>query len=316
MRILLASMTIAPDVVAKLEAAAPGQVVVANTEADVAREAPAADAFVCSDVVYSAGIAAALKTAPRLKWLQLCTVGFDNAVRHGYPAGVTLTNVGDAYSVSVAVHALALMLALQRAIPQMVANQPTGTWQRDLTDRLIVPDGQTLVMIGFGGIGREVARLVRPLGMKVIGVSRSGRPDPAADEVVPASRLAEVLPRADVVVLALPLEADSRQMINARTLALMKPSAFLVNVGRGGLVEQDALVAALAAGKLAGAGLEVTDPEPLPAGHPLWRAPNVLISPHISGAPSPYGRMRQAERVGANIRRFIAGEPLQHLVKL
>lgn len=316
MRILLASMTIAPDVVAKLKAAAPGHVVVADDEAAVAREAPAADAFVCSDVVYSANIATALKTATKLKWLQLCTVGFDNAVRHGFPAGATLTNVGDAYSVSVALHALALMLALQRAIPQMVANQPAGKWQRDLTDKLIVPDGQTLVMVGFGGIGREVARLVRALGMKVISVSRSGRPDAAADEVYPASRLAEVLPRADVVVLALPLEADTKHMINARALALMKPSAFLVNVGRGGLVEQDALVAALFAGKLAGAALEVTDPEPLPANHPLWRAPNVLISPHVSGAPSPYGRMRQAERVSANIERFIAGGPLQHVVKL
>ena len=316
MRIVLASMTINPDVVRQLKALAPDSIVVAADEAAVAREIETADAFVCADVCYSAPIAAALATAPGLRWLQLTTVGYDNVARYGKPAGATLSNVGDAYSGSVGLHAFAMMLALQRAIPAMVANQSAGTWQRDLTDRLIMPTGHTLLMVGFGGIGREVARLSRVLGMTVIGVSRQGRPDPAADEVHPASRLHELLPRADVIVLALPIDATTKHMINARALALCKPSAFLINVGRGGLVDQDALVAALTSGRLAGAGLEVTDPEPLPAEHALWRTPNVLISPHISGAPSPHGRLRLVERVGANLQRYLRGEPVEHVVVL
>jgi phosphoglycerate dehydrogenase-like enzyme len=177
-------------------------------------------------------------------------------------------------------------------------------------------EGLTAAIVGYGSIGRAFARLAKAFGMRVVGLSRSARPDGLADEVRPAGELAAVLGRADVVVVAAPHSAETDRMIGAAQLAACRRGAILINLARGGLVDQQALVAALRSGQLGGAGLDVTDPEPLPAGDPLWDCPNVLVTPHVAGSSGHVGRARLAAFVSGNVARFVADEPPAHVVRL
>src|SRR5262245_27373419 len=273
-----------------------------------------AEALICPDFVYGAQVAEAVRArAKRLRWLQLLTQGYENALAHGLPAGVTVTNAGDAYSPAVAMHAVALLLAVQRRFPAMLTNQMKGAWDRTMSTAMASPAGATVAICGFGSIGREIARLVRAFGAKVVALTRSARPHALADESLPIGELHGVLPRADAVVLALPLDASTRHLIGAREFALFRKPAVLVNISRGGIVDTGALVEALHSGAIAGAGLDVTDPEPLPAGHPLWAAPNLLISPHVAGAVGKVGFERLAGLAARNVERFLSGRPLGHV---
>jgi phosphoglycerate dehydrogenase-like enzyme len=229
---------------------------------------------------------------------------------------VTLCNAGAAYAAAVATHAIALLLALQRYIPTALANKTRHAWDRAFTLQLTMPAASTVIVIGLGPIGREIARLLRAFGARVIGVTRRGLPDSAADEVVPASALRDVLPRADAIVIAAPYDETTRHLIGAGELAVCKKSAALVNVARGGIVEPRALEAALRSATIAGAGLDVTDPEPLPPNEPLWDAPNLIITPHCAGASGAASGERLTDLVCANLARFMRGEKLQHVVKL
>src|SRR5262245_26428685 len=274
-----------------------------------------AEALICPDFVYGAQVAEAVRArAKRLRWLQLLTQGYENALAQGVPAGVTVTNAGDAYSPAVAMHAVALLLAVQRRFPAMLANQMRGAWDRTMSTAITSPAGATAAICGFGSIGQEIARLVRAFGAKVVALTRSARPHALADESLPIGELHRVLPRADAVMLALPLEATTRHLIGARELALLRKTAVLVNISRGGIVDTAALIEALQSRAIAGAGLDVTDPEPLPPCHPLWAAPNLLISPHVAGAAGKAGFDRLADVAAENVQRFLAGEPLAHVV--
>ena len=315
MHIVLASTRVRPEVVAHLKAIGGAAVTVAGDEPALLAGMAKADALICSDHAYTPALAEALGRAPQLRWLQLLTAGYDNVGRIGVPGHLTMCNVGDAFSPAVAVHAVGLMLALQRAIPALLADQRAHTWDVNVSARMSMPDGQTMLIVGFGSIGQEIARLVRPFGMKIIGVTRSGSPDPLADEIHKTADLHRLLPRADVIVMALPLGPATTGMIGGKELALCRKSALLINIARGKIVDTAALVAALQAGTIAGAGLDVTEPEPLPAGHPLWDAPNVIIAPHIGGAAGPVGVARLSDRAGANLKRFLASEPVQHVVR-
>jgi phosphoglycerate dehydrogenase-like enzyme len=179
-----------------------------------------------------------------------------------------------------------------------------------------MPAASTVIVIGLGPIGREIARILRAFGARVIGVTRSGLPDATADDVVPASALRDVLPRADAIVIAAPYDETTRHLIGAPELAVCKKSAVLVNVARGGIVEPRALEAALRSGAIAGAGLDVTDPEPLPPNDSLWDAPNLIVTPHCAGASGAASGERLTDLVCANLARFMRGEKLQHVVKL
>jgi phosphoglycerate dehydrogenase-like enzyme len=232
------------------------------------------------------------------------------------PAHVTLCNAGAAYAASVATHAIALLLALQRHIPTALANKTRHAWDRAFTPQLTMPAAGTIIVIGLGPIGREIARLMRAFGARVIGVTRSGLSDSAADEIVPASALRDLLPRADAIVIAAPYDETTRHLIGAGELAVCKKSAVLVNVARGGIVEPRALEVALRSGAIAGAGLDVTDPEPLPPNDPLWDAPNLIITPHCAGASGAASGERLTDLVCANLARFMRREPLQHVVTL
>jgi phosphoglycerate dehydrogenase-like enzyme len=280
-------------------------------------ELPSADVLICPDNFYSAKLADAVRRdAPKLAFIQLLTAGYDHAKRQGVPAHVTLCNSGAAYAASVATHAIALLLALQRHIPTALANKTRHAWDRAFTPQLTMPAAGTIIVIGLGPIGREIARLMRAFGARVIGVTRSGLSDSAADEIVPASALRDLLPRADAIVIAAPYDETTRHLIGAGELAVCKKSAVLVNVARGGIVEPRALEVALRSGAIAGAGLDVTDPEPLPPNDPLWDAPNLIITPHCAGASGAASGERLTDLVCANLARFMRREPLQHVVTL
>ena len=280
-------------------------------------ELASADVLICPDNFYSTKLAEAVRRdAPKLALIQLLTAGFDHAKRQGVPAHVTLCNAGEAYASAVATHAITLLLALQRHIPTTLANQGRHAWDRAFTPQLTMPAASTIVVVGLGPIGREIARILRAFGARVIGVTRRGLPDPSADEVVAAGALRDVLPRADAIVIAAPLDESTRNLIDARALAACRKTAVLVNVARGGIVEPRALEASLRSGAIAGAGLDVTDPEPLPPDDPLWDAPNLIITPHCAGGSGAASGERLADLVCANLDRFMRGEKLQHVVTL
>jgi phosphoglycerate dehydrogenase-like enzyme len=287
-----------------------------NTDA-VIRALTEHDVLMCPNPVYTAPLAAALGARDSgIAWLQLLTAGYDALVEFGAPKRMVVTGAGDAYAPAVATHAVALMLALQRRLLDCVANIGARRWDRAMSARMSIPFGGEIVLVGFGSIGSEIARIVRPMGARIVAVSRKAAPTPLADAVAPATALHAVLPRADAVILALPLAPETRHMIGATELALMKRNAVLVNISRGALVDSDALAAALRDGTIAGAGLDVTDPEPLPEAHPLWAAPNLVITPHVAGSCGSLGGARLAAVAVDNLRRYVSGAPLAHTIAL
>ena len=317
MRIVLWATFAKTELVERLETILGEDLVVVSDFKEFEKAIGNADALICPDPVYNAQVAEAVRAkAGRLRWLQLLTQGFEHAQSNGVPAGVTVCNAGDAYSPAVAMHAVSLLLALQRRFPVMLANQGKRAWERTISTQLASPAAATIAILGFGSIGQEVARLVRPFGAKIVSLTRSAAPLALADEALPISELHAVLPRADAVVIAMPLEAATRRLIGAKELALFRKTAVLVNISRGGIVDTAALVDALHNGTIAGAGLDVTDPEPLPADHPLWAAPNLIISPHLAAAVGRTGYNRLADIAAKNVERFRAGAPLAHTVSL
>jgi phosphoglycerate dehydrogenase-like enzyme len=317
MRIVLWATFAKAELISRLEAILADDLVVVSDTKGFEAAIGNADALLCPDPVYSAQVAEAVRAgAKRLRLLQLLTQGYEHAQQNGVPAGVTVCNAGDAYSPAVAMHAVSLLLALQRRFPVMLANQGRREWNRTLSPQLTSPGGATVAILGFGSIGQEIARLLRAFGARIISLTRSAAPHALADEALPIGQLHAVLLRADAVVIALPLDASTRRLIGARELALFRKTAMLINISRGGIIDTMALVDALHNGTIAGGGLDVTDPEPLPSDHPLWAAPNLIISPHVAGAVGKAGFDRLADVAAGNVERFLAGQPLAHTISL
>jgi phosphoglycerate dehydrogenase-like enzyme len=314
MRVVIRTHVLAPQFEAL--AAKHGAVSVAVEDAEaMRRELADADAFWTWPAFYDAELVALLERhAPRLRWVQLPTMGYDPVELHGVPPGVVVTSAGDAYAPTVSEHAVAMLLALVRRIPEAVRNSAAGTWDQTNAIRIATLNGATVAVIGFGNIGRAVAERLRGFGARVIAVTRSGRPDPRADETATSAEIHEVLGRSDAVVLAVPLNAQTRHLLDARALAAMQPHALVINIARGGVIDHDALREALAAGRIGGAGLDVTDPEPLPPDDPLWTMPNVLITPHVAGYGGDVAPRRILALVERNLQHFLAGEPLESVV--
>ncbi len=229
-----------------------------------------------------------LQDAKRLKWIHSTAAGVAQLM---YPelrdSGVVVTNPRGIFSVPMAEHIVGLMLAMARNFPDSVRQQDRAQWAQqalwDLPQHLTELNGRLLLIIGFGSIGKELARRARAFDMCVWGLSRSGKGDPAlAERILPVSELAAALPQADFVVIAAPETLETRHLIGAEEIALMKPGARLINVARGSLLDEAALLQALEGGKLGGAALDVAASEPLPPESPLWKAPNLLITPHTS----------------------------------
>lgn len=251
-----------------------------------------------------------------VRWMHFISAGREGYEELGWPPGVTVTYAGGGVSPAVAEHAMALLLALGRRVPEMVSIVMA---RRSFDRTLVAPrarslEGATLAIVGYGHIGRELAKRARAFDMRILAVARSPRRDEFVDEAFPLERLRDALAQADAVVLAIALTPETTHLLGDAEFAACKPGALLVNVARGGVVDQAALARALASGRLGAAGLDVTEPEPLPPGDPLWDAPNVLISPHFAGSGSPRSVQRLAAGVADNLRRLMAGEPLQHVV--
>jgi D-3-phosphoglycerate dehydrogenase len=259
--------------------------------------------------VWVAGDPGALPDLPEsVRWVQLPSAGVEHWLESGrVTAERTWTSAVGAYGLPVAEHALALMLAGDKALPAFARRR---TWDAEARPRVRALEGAAVAIVGAGGIGRALIGLLEPFGAEVLAVTRRGREVPGAARTVAADRLADVLPAAHHVVVAAPATAGTRHLIGARELALMREDAWLVNVARGSLVDTAALVAALREGAIAGAALDVTDPEPLPDGHPLWALDTVLITPHVATPPEAE-RRHFAARVRENVRRLAAGEELE-----
>ncbi len=259
---------------------------------------------------------AAVQGAPRLGWVHVFNAGTDHPVfQRLLERGVRLSASAGASAEPIAQTAIAALLWLARGFPHWQEAQRRRSWER-LPDVLVPRDlrGQTLVVVGLGGIGSEIARLARALGLRVIGVRRSPpRPVDPSDEVYPPSALPSLLPRADWLALACPLTPETRGLVDERALALLPRGARILNVGRGEVVDEAALVAALAKGHVGGAYLDVFETEPLAPDSPLWDLSNVIVTPHNSAA-SRGNERRQAESFLANLARFGRGEALLHEV--
>jgi phosphoglycerate dehydrogenase-like enzyme len=249
-----------------------------------------------------------------VRWVQVVSAGVDGLLAHDIPASILVTNQGGAVAPMVAEHTLALMLAMARQIGPIYANSQRHVWQKSFDPPLTSLERRTVTIVGMGNVGRQIARRAKSFDMPVIGVSRLAKAEPLADEMFALSDLHAALGRADIVVVCLALAPQTVHLIDAAALAAMKPGAWLINVARGETVDGVALKAALASGHLARAAIDVTEPEPLPPGDPLWDAPNLIVSPHAAGAGGRFTSERIAATVIDNLERYIAGKPLLHQV--
>ncbi|MEJ2292994.1 MAG: D-2-hydroxyacid dehydrogenase [Deinococcales bacterium] len=257
-----------------------------------------------------------LTAMPNLKWYQQWAAGADWLRRHPElaEADFTLTSAVGIHAVQIGEHVFATLLALARELPAAVLAQRERRWRGFDRARPFELFDKDLLVLGVGAIGGRVAELGKAFGMRVTGLRRN--PSKAAegvDRMVGLDALDEVLPEADVVVLTVPLTDETRDLLSAERIGRMKPGAVLVNIGRGGTVDEQALAAALADGRLRGAALDVFETEPLPPGSPLWGLPNLLITSHYAGATPRYGERAMALALD-NLQRYVAGEPLKNVV--
>ncbi len=270
-----------------------------------------------ADAAFGTLDAQLLAGAPKLAWLQAPMAAppagyfFPELVDHP----VQVTNFRGIYNDHVAIHAVAMLLALARGLPRYVRQQARAEWTRHLADEdvLNLPES-TVLVVGVGGIGAEIGRMLAAFGAGVVGVDprRADAPEGVRRIALPGE-LDFLLPAADAVVLTLPHTPQSEGLIDARRLALMRPRALLVNVGRGATVRLDALCDALRQRRLGGAALDVFEQEPLPATHPLWNEPRALLTPHVA-VVGPHVVQRRLAVLCDNARRFAAGQPLRNLV--
>ncbi|MFO7304147.1 MAG: D-2-hydroxyacid dehydrogenase [Gammaproteobacteria bacterium] len=270
-----------------------------------------------ADAIVGSCAADLIAAAESLRWIQVWYAGVEDCV--AVPAlrerKILLTNMQRIMGPTIAEHAIAMMLALTRGLDTFIPLQRERSWQPHLArNRLSVVQGKTMLVVGLGGIGTEIAKRAHALGMRVIATRASGRAGPEFVSYVGLpDELLRLAGEADVVVNAVPLTPQTTHLFDAEFFGAMKPSAYFINVARGKSVVTDALVEALKSGKLAGAGLDVTDPEPLPADHPLWTLQNVVITPHIS-ASSNFESSARLEVVKENVRRYVAGERMLSVV--
>jgi phosphoglycerate dehydrogenase-like enzyme len=261
---------------------------------------------------------------PSLRWLQVLSAGVEHLLGEGaaWPTEIALTNARGAYATSIAQYTIAAILRVAERMDARREQQLLGRWLDGEEGLLGEPvRGRTLVIVGYGGIGREIARLAAAFGMRVLAVKANptvraddgfrapgtGDPDGSIPErIVGIEALPEVAREADYVSITLPLTADSRGAVGRQALAALPAHAWLVNTGRGPVVDETALAEILAAKRIGGAVLDVFGEEPLPSSSPFWRLPNVVITPHVSGASS----RELAQLVGENLRRFVSGEAL------
>ncbi|HZC66292.1 MAG TPA: D-2-hydroxyacid dehydrogenase, partial [Candidatus Dormibacteraeota bacterium] len=292
------------------------QVAHAPTFGEMLPELPDADIFVGAVIRPDH-----VKQAPKLKWIHSTSAGIGQlTLPEIKDAGIMVTNASGVFSVPMAEHTIGLILALARNFPDTTRQQDQKTWSQqflwDKPQHLTEINGTTLVIVGFGSIGREVAKRAAALDMKVIGVNRSGQGQLAgAQQIVSMERLNEVLPEADFVVLCAPETAETKNLFDLKRFIQMKRGARLINLGRGSILDEAALVRSLESGHLGGAALDVANVEPLPPESPLWTAPNLLITPHTSAISSRLW-LRQTELLVKLLERWFDGRELCNVADL
>jgi phosphoglycerate dehydrogenase-like enzyme len=298
--------------VGEIQTLMPGiEVIEVQSTAQAITNAKGADAIIgwCAESV----IAAAEDTI----WVQIRGAGAERCLTADRVASgsIVLTNMQKMSSQVIAEHVIALTLSLARRIPQFARIMPSGEWRRtnEISDSMQSIAGKTMLVIGLGGIGTEVARRAAALDMRVIGTRRSSHEGPDfVDYVGLSNELLELVAEVDYIADTLPLTPETEGLLDKEFFSAAKRGAYFINVGRGRTVVTDDLVAALDSGQIAGAGLDVTEPEPLPADHPLWQMENVIITPHLAGRGG--SRVRHAILLKENLRRFAAGDALLNVV--
>ena len=261
---------------------------------------------------------AQVQAAKKLQVLQMTWAGTDRYTRApGFPEGVTLCNASGAFGVTIAEHAFAMLLSLCRRLPDYQRQQTIGRWQ-DCGSELALAN-TTALILGTGDLGSEVAKRCRAFGMRTVGFCRSKRVIEHFDEVYSTHELSDHLHRARALFGCIPDTPQTRNLLNRQTLALLPEDSVVINVGRGTLIDTDALYDCLRSGRLYGAGLDVTAPEPLPADHPLWKLPNVILTPHVAGVG--FGHLAATEdavwRIAEdNLRRHCQNQPLRNVIDI
>jgi len=284
------------------------------------------------EALYTTGLLPSPERAPDLRWVQGHFAGVDRLLDHPLLQRVRLTTSSGIHVPAMAEYVVMMMLAFAHHLPRMIRHQQAAEWPADRW-KLFVPRelrGSTLGVVGYGSIGREVARIARAFGMRVLAVKRDptrledtgwglpGAGDQAAESVTrlyPPQALREMLSVCDYVVLSVPLTPETRGLIGAAELKRFKPDAVLINISRGEVIDESALIEALRAGTIGGAALDVFAQEPLPALSPLWHLPNVILSPHVSGFTPRYDERAMA-LFAENLRRYVNGEDLLNVVDI
>jgi phosphoglycerate dehydrogenase-like enzyme len=286
-------------------------VAAARNPAELRKILPGAELLIANNRFYDEEVGRDVMALGKdLRWIQFWTAGVERGIRFGMPRGIPVCAAPGVKGPTVAEHAMLLLLASFRRFREIEQARTRRAWIRDQmheTSRTL--EGATLVIVGFGAIGQEIARKAKAFDMTVITVTRAGSTGPTVDQAVRREQLEDVLPHADAVVLCLPVEVDTVRMFSDDAFTRMKSDALFINVGRGDLVDEDALIRALSEKRIGGAALDVTTVEPLPVDSPLWTFDNVLISPHSAGCGQD-GSERFNVIFAENLRRYRDGEPL------
>lgn len=297
----------------ELQGVSPQVRIVPVTKQNAMQEVGDADAYIGSITP------AEVRAAKNLKWVQIMSAGAEGVLfRSGgtdlRDSNIVLTNNKVVQGPEIADHAFAMLLAVGRMLPLYLAQKQQELWQTPRPYPGIELNGRTAVVIGVGGIGTQIAFRAWAFGMNVIGVDPEDKPFmPILKKVVKPDQINEVIPEADVVFISAPHTPVSNKMMGPSQFELMKKGSYFIAVSRGGLYDMNGLVKALDSKRLAGAGVDVTDPEPLPKGHALWKFDNVIITPHIAGR-SDKDNARMVGTIKENIRRFVDGRPLINVV--
>jgi phosphoglycerate dehydrogenase-like enzyme len=309
-KILVTGLT--PDAVQDLQKSAPRAKIVSvkNEQEAVAQVADA-------DAILGTISPELVRKGKNLKWFQTYSAGVETYLHLSTPdlknSNITVTNCKIIQGPEIADHALAMLLSLTRGLPKIIANRSREEWDPNSYDAIEL-NGKTAVIIGVGGIGTQIAARVSGFGMTVIGVDPKDIPFmPFVKRVVKPDQINEVIPLADVVFISAPHTPESTGIMGPKQFDLLKKGSYFIAVSRGKLYDMPSLVRALDSKKIAGAGVDVTDPEPLPKGHPLWKFENAIITPHIA-TRSDQLQSRRMVVLKENINRFVNGQPLLHVV--
>lgn len=306
-------MGMSPENVKELQAVAPEAKVVAVTKETVMEEIRDADGFIGSITPEM------VRAGKKLQWSQINSAGVERVLHLSggndlRDSNIILTNNQIVQGPEIGDHAFGMLLMFTRRLNVYWENKKQDVWLREASFEGIELKGKNALVIGVGGIGMQIAFRAWAFGMNVVGVDPEDIPYmPIISKVVKPDQLDQELPQADVVFVAAPHTPMTYKMMGARQFGLMKKNSYFIAVSRGPLYDMDALVKALAEKRLAAAGVDVTDPEPLPKGHPLWKFDNVIITPHIAGR-SDYDTARMFATVKENLRRFVDGKPLINVV--